>query len=153
MTPDHADLVAKHLEHIAAKVRESPPDDAEMDLHRGTVQQASDIALLDGSEIVTVAIRWPPTNPTPGFPRWAGSEAHEVDPELDDLTRAQLSEFGGAPPVVASVLDDWLARMHGILSGSHNAGLFLDLLAARGYRVTPIDPGPPFEQLLPPPKD
>ncbi len=78
----------------------------------------------------------------------------EADVEdLDGLTRAELAELGGAPPVVASVLDDWLARVHGILSGSHNAGLFLDLLAARGYQVTPIDPGPPLDELLPPPQD
>lgn len=90
---------------------------------------------------------------THGYPRWAGTEPQEVDPELDDLTRAELADLPGPAAVVASVLDDWLSRMHGILSGSHNAGLFLSLLAARGYRVTPIDPGPPLEQLLPPPKD
>jgi hypothetical protein len=151
MTPDQADKVATHLEHLATKVRERPSADVVMDLNRGLTRDAFEGVQLDGSETVTVTIRWPPT--APGPPRWAGSEPQEADPDLDDLTRDQLAELAGPAYPVAKVLDEWLSREHGILSSSHAVGHFLDLLAAKGYQVTPIDPGPPFEQLLPPPKD
>ena len=74
------------------------------------------------------------------------------EPDLDNLPRAQLREgtLGDMPGDVADVLDDWLHQCHGILSSHHNVGVFLDLLAATGYRVTPIHPGPPLEQLLVP---
>lgn len=77
------------------------------------------------------------------------------EPDLDDLPRNQLREgsLGDMPGDVADVLDDWLHRNHGVLSSSHNVGDFLDSLAARGYRVTPIDPGPSIEDLLPPARD
>lgn len=72
------------------------------------------------------------------------------DPDLDDLTRGELAELAHLPAAtVADVLDEWLLRAHGITSSAHNVGLFLDLLAADGYRVEPIDPGPPIESLLP----
>ncbi len=71
------------------------------------------------------------------------------EPDLDGLTRDALRELGGPPAALVDVLDDWLLREHGVLSGSHCVGSFLDLLAAEGYRVTPIDPGPTFEELLP----
>lgn len=71
------------------------------------------------------------------------------DPDLDDLTRGELAELDGPAATVADVLDDWVARRFGITSSAHGVGLFLDLLAADGYRVTPIDPGPPIEDLLP----
>lgn len=61
------------------------------------------------------------------------------DPDLDTLTRSQLGELLALAYDVADVLDDWLLRAHGITSSDHNTGLFLDLLADRGYRVTPID--------------
>lgn len=64
-------------------------------------------------------------------------EADEID--LDRMTRAELSELGGAPPVVAQVLDEWNHREHGVTSSAHGVGLFLDLLAAEGYRVEPIE--------------
>lgn len=73
----------------------------------------------------------------------------DYEPDLDDLTRAELYEIGDMPGVVAAVLDDWLHQCHGVLSSNHNAGTFLDLLAAEGFRVTPIDPGPSIKQLLP----
>jgi len=86
--------------------------------------------------------------------RWAGTEpADYPDPDLDDLTREQLAEMDGPARAVADVLDDWVCRRHGILSSHHGVGLFLDLLAAEGWRVTPIDPGPPLDQLLPPATD
>jgi hypothetical protein len=72
----------------------------------------------------------------------------DVDPDLDDLTRAELAELGGAPPVVAQVLDEWNQRHTGITSSSHGVGLFLDLLGAEGYRVTPIE-APDIGTLLP----
>jgi hypothetical protein len=75
------------------------------------------------------------------------------DPDLDDLTRGQLAELVGPAYTVACVLDDWNHRPHGITSGNHGVGLFLDLLAAEGYRVTAIDPGPPLSGLLPPPTE
>jgi hypothetical protein len=76
------------------------------------------------------------------------------DPDLDDLTRADLAELAHLPAsAVADVLDEWLLRAHGVTSSAHNVGLFLDLLAADGYRVTAIDPGPPIESLLPPPTE
>ena len=70
------------------------------------------------------------------------------EPDLDDMTCAQLYEVGDMPGVVAAVLDDWLHQCHGVLSSSHNTGTFLDLLAAGGFRVTPIDPGPSIDELL-----
>jgi hypothetical protein len=82
------------------------------------------------------------------------SEVYDEDvDDLDTLTRAQLAERDGPTYTVACVLDDWLHRLHGISSSSHGAGLFLDLLAAEGYRVTPIGPLPSLDQLLPPPTE
>jgi hypothetical protein len=40
---------------------------------------------------------------------------------------------------VADTLDEWNHRAHGITSSAHHAGLFLDLLADRGYRITPVE--------------
>lgn len=76
----------------------------------------------------------------------------DVD-DLDTLTRSDLAELDGPAYTVACVLDDWNHRLHGLTSSSHGVGLFLDLLAAEGWRVTPIDPGPPIGSLLPPPTD
>lgn len=53
---------------------------------------------------------------------------------LDRMKRDDLPRAGRA---VADVLDDWLVRQFGITSGSHGAGLFLDLLADEGYEITP----------------
>ena len=71
--------------------------------------------------------------------------------DLDSLCRDQLSdtELGEMPSVLAHLLDDWLLCHHGVLSSSHNVGDFLDSLAAAGYRVALIDPGIPFDELLP----
>lgn len=76
-----------------------------------------------------------------------------IDPDLDWLTRDQLAELDGPAYTVACVLDDWNRQLHGVISSHHGAGLFLDLLAAEGWRVTPIDPGPPIGELLPPPTE
>lgn len=69
---------------------------------------------------------------------------------LDSLPRAGLAEteLGRMPYDLAQVLDGWLHTQHGVTSGAHCAGAFLDELAAAGYRVTPIE-APPFEELLP----
>lgn len=67
--------------------------------------------------------------------------------DLDDLTRDELAERDGPGHAVATVLDEWLGRLHGITSGQHGAGLFLDLLAAEGYRVERAD-APRLENLL-----
>lgn len=70
------------------------------------------------------------------------------NPDYDDLTRDELEEINPMAARVADVLDDWIGRRFGILSGGHGAGLFLDLLAAEGYRVEPIVV-PAFEDVLP----
>lgn len=72
----------------------------------------------------------------------------DFEPDLDDLRRDQLHELG-MPGDVADVLDEWLVTQHGVMSSHHGVGSFLDGLAAVGYRVTPIDPGPSIEELLP----
>lgn len=76
------------------------------------------------------------------------SNPEDVEHDLDDLTRGQLHELG-MPGVVSDILDDWLHEQHGVTSSHHGVGAFLDALAAAGYRVTAIDPGPSFEELLP----
>ncbi len=78
--------------------------------------------------------------------------ATDDQPDLDDLTRAQLAETDETAYEVAMALDDWRFAEHGILSSSHGAGHFLELLAARGYRVERIE-APAFEGLLPAAKD
>lgn len=67
------------------------------------------------------------------------TEPQEYDVDLDLLTRAQLAEL--PPPVydVSRVLDEWAWRVHTVTSSHHHAGLFLELLAAEGYRVTAIE--------------
>lgn len=55
---------------------------------------------------------------------------------LDRLTRDQLAELDGPAHTVASVLDEWNHREHGLVSSHHNVGLFLDLLSAEGLQVT-----------------
>ena len=56
--------------------------------------------------------------------------------DLDDLARAELPADARA---VADTLDEWLHRMHGVYSGGHYVGAFLDFLAERGYEVRPVD--------------
>lgn len=75
----------------------------------------------------------------------------DFEPDLDDLPRAQLREgwLGDMPGDVADVLDQWLFEQHGVASSHHGVGSFLDALAVVGYRVTPIDPGPPIEMPFP----
>jgi hypothetical protein len=77
------------------------------------------------------------------------------EPDLDDLPRSELREgsLGDMPGDVADVLDEWLASQHGVFSSHHGVGSFLDSLAAAGYRVTRIDPGPSFDELLPAPTE
>jgi hypothetical protein len=79
----------------------------------------------------------------------------DFEPELDDLPRSQLREgsLGDMPGDVADVLDDWLHEQHGVTSSHHGVGSFLEGLADAGYRVTKIDPGPSFEELLPAPTE
>jgi hypothetical protein len=71
--------------------------------------------------------------------------------DLDALTRAELAELDGPASTVATVLDEWNHRLHGLTSSSHGAGLFLDLLAAEGWRVTPIN-APDLDGLLAAPR-
>lgn len=81
------------------------------------------------------------------------SEPQEIEPDLDDRTRGELAELPGPAWDVAHILDEWLFRSHGVTSSSHGVGLFLDLLADRGYRVEPIGPTPALSDLLPPPTE
>lgn len=82
------------------------------------------------------------------------TDAYDEDvDDLDTLTRADLAERDGPAYTVACVLDDWNRRLHGVISGHHGAGLFLDLLAVEGWRVTPIGPLLTLDQLLPPPTE
>lgn len=72
----------------------------------------------------------------------------DYEPDPDDLTREELAEHNPMWRAVADTLDEWLHRMHGVTSSNHFAGSFLDWLAMNGYRVEPIDPGPPIEEVL-----
>jgi len=65
------------------------------------------------------------------------------EPDLDTLTRAELAELDPMYLTVVEALDQWHYRGLGV-------GTFLDLLAAKGYRVTPIEVS---EILLPPPTE
>lgn len=76
------------------------------------------------------------------------SEPQEYEPDLDDLTRDQLAEVNPMAHTVAEVLDEWNHRLRGIIASDHSVGLFLDLLAAEGYRVAPIE-APEFADVLP----
>jgi len=69
--------------------------------------------------------------------------------DLDTLTCAELAELDGPAYPVASVLDEWNHRHNGVTSSTHGAGLFLDLLAAEGWRVEPIVV-PTMDELLAP---
>lgn len=84
---------------------------------------------------------------------YTNPEDYELDGEdLDRMTRDQLAELPGPERMVAQVLDDWNRRENGVTSSSHGVGLFLDLLAAEGFCVTPIEE-PALSELLPPPTD
>lgn len=77
-------------------------------------------------------------------------DTEDYEPDLDDLPRSQLREglLGDMPGDVADVLDEWLFEQHGVASSHHHVGAFLEMLADRGYRVTPIEK-PAFDTLLP----
>jgi hypothetical protein len=77
----------------------------------------------------------------------------EPDVDLDDVPRVELGERDEAYGVVDEALSAWWDACDGTSTEWHGVGTFLDELAARGFRVTPIDPGPPLEQLLPPATD
>jgi hypothetical protein len=74
------------------------------------------------------------------------------DDDLDRLGRDAVRTMGGAPAALVDVLDEWLLTQHGMTSGAHCVGAFLDLLAAEGYQVTPTPPAE-FADLLPPSPD
>lgn len=60
--------------------------------------------------------------------------------KLDTLTRDQLRDqkFTTAADL-ADILDEWLHTEHGVFSGRHNAGHFLNLLYDRGYYLAAVD--------------
>lgn len=85
------------------------------------------------------------------FARMRHEDRELYEPDPDDLTRAELAEYAHLPwSAVAETLDDWLTCRQNERPGTngHHVGTFLDLLAARGYRVTAIEPLPPIETLL-----
>lgn len=51
---------------------------------------------------------------------------------LDRMKRDDLPEM---PRAVAQVIDEFNMRQHGLMSGSHGVGLFLDLLRDAGFTV------------------
>lgn len=75
------------------------------------------------------------------------------DPDLDDVPRRELGEINEMYPVVADALIDWISTWAGPSLSDHCIGTFLNYLAAEGYRVTAIDPGPCLHELLGPPKE
>lgn len=93
-------------------------------------------------------------------PNWAGDgdgcpcavlglpkpDAGDPDPPLDEVDWDELDEVDPKARVVADVLEKWgQARC---CLRHHMVGTFLDLLAAEGYRVEPIQ-APAFEDVLP----
>lgn len=78
----------------------------------------------------------------------------DFEPDLDDLTRAELAELAHLPwSDLVAVLDEWALRAHGVTSSHHNVGLFADLLALTGWEVTRKPEVPPLDQLLQPATD
>lgn len=75
--------------------------------------------------------------------------------DLDTVPLRELGEIDPMYPIVANALDEWRTHMRrfGGARDYHGIGLFLELLAAEGYRVTKIDPGPCLDELLTPPVD
>lgn len=84
------------------------------------------------------------------------TDPQDYDVDLDDVPRNELGEIDPMYPVVADALGKWATHMMngaGSTIGSHGVGTFLDDLAAEGYRVTAIDPGPCLHELLGPPEE
>lgn len=75
---------------------------------------------------------------------------HELDfDDLDRMSRTELAEWAHKPYAdIASTLDEWLSREHGVYSSSHGVGLFLDLLADHGLSVV-RDEVPPLPESRP----
>lgn len=72
---------------------------------------------------------------------YTAHDLYEYDGDaIDALPRAELADVDPMWSDVAGVLDDWLFRSHGVYSGSHGVGLFLDLLAAGGTGCTASTP-------------
>jgi hypothetical protein len=87
------------------------------------------------------------------------SYPQEPDVDLDEVLMSELGEHDAGFPVVADALVEWAMghpRFHMSWTvgreREHFVGTFLDLLAAKGYRVTPI-PSPDLNRLLPPPEE
>lgn len=61
--------------------------------------------------------------------------------DLDDIPRAELGKHNEAYPAVYEALYAWWWELHpcGPDDQYHRVGTFLDELATRGFRVTPID--------------
>lgn len=54
---------------------------------------------------------------------------------MTDLDQVRRDDLTGVPAALATALDAWLFRTHGVASGGHNTGTFLDELAASGLAV------------------
>ena len=70
----------------------------------------------------------------------------QPDPDLDDLSWDELEEVDPKAFTVARLLHLWAEER--CCSKHHCVGTFLDLLAAEGYRVEPIQ-APSFEDIRP----
>lgn len=55
----------------------------------------------------------------------------------DHLDRLRRDELPQPEATLSAVLDEWLHRAHGVMSGFHGVGLLLDLLEERGLQVVP----------------
>lgn len=77
------------------------------------------------------------------------SNREDIEPDVDTMTRGELAELVHLPySDVADTLDEWLHSQHGIMPGNHGVGVFLDALAARGWRIERI-PVSDFCSMLP----
>lgn len=56
---------------------------------------------------------------------------------MADLDSTRRGELTGTAAALAHTLDDWLFSQHGVTSGAHAVGPFLELAAAYGLAVVP----------------
>lgn len=59
---------------------------------------------------------------------------------MTDIDSTRRGDLTGTAAALAHTLDDWLFTQHGVTSGSHNAGAFLELAAGYGLQVVPARP-------------
>lgn len=86
---------------------------------------------------------WSPESPRPSHtgrsPRETSAYRCAVTEPYRKLDLLKYrDDLSGMPRDVADVLDEWLHRAHGVVSGRHHVGLLLDLLYDRGYAIEPL---------------